>query len=59
MSNVNFEELEARIESEEREDANTPDGKQREEITTYPGFASGSVIPREIDGVAYEEFDGE
>lgn len=33
----------------------TPD--EDKDVTTYPGFADGGVIPREIDGQDYTDYD--
>lgn len=43
----------------EREDAEmenvTPDDPSKRDLTVFPGFSGMGVMPRQIDGVLYEE----
>lgn len=45
------------IEEEDEQDAQAPD-QDREEITTFEGFADGMARPRNLGGVPYEDFQG-
>ena len=50
-------EMSEQFDREDAEFVKQEDIPEKRDITTFPGFSGTGVMPRKIDGVAYEEAD--